>query len=84
MLSRSNHTSSLAPLLASTVVKFAAPGLSNCGLLMSEVVRHEILIMPVSSMPNVPAVYTSVSSACVPAMKGPAGTSVIVPIRSGR
>ena len=31
-------------------------GLSNCGLLMSEVVRHEIFTMPVSSMPNVPAV----------------------------
>ena len=56
MLSRSNQTSSLAPLLASTVVKFAACGLSNCGLLMSEVVRHEIFTMPVSSMPNVPAV----------------------------
>jgi hypothetical protein len=56
MLSRSNHTSSLAPLLASTVVKLGAAGLSNCGLLMSEVVRHEIFTMPVSSIPNVPAV----------------------------
>ena len=56
MLVRSNHTSSTAPLLASTVVKFAACGLSNCGLLMSDVVRHEIFTMPVSSMPNVPAV----------------------------
>src|ERR1700720_4332151 len=60
-LSRSNHTSSLAPLLASTVVKFAACGLSNCGLLMSEVVRHEIFTMPVSSIPNLPAVYVIVS-----------------------
>ena len=56
MLSRSNQTSSMAPLLASTVVKFGAAGLSNCGLLMSEVVRQEIFTMPVSSMPNVPAV----------------------------
>ena len=56
MLSRSNQTSSLAPLLASTVVKFAAAGLSNCGLLMSEVVRQEIFIIPVSSIPNLPAV----------------------------
>ncbi len=56
MLRRSNQTSSLAPLLASTVVKFGAAGLSNCGLLMSEVVRHEIFTIPVSSMPNVPAV----------------------------
>ena len=56
MLRRSNQTSSLAPLLASTVVKFAACGLSNYGLLMSDVVRHEIFSMPVSSMPNVPAV----------------------------
>jgi hypothetical protein len=56
MLSRSNQTSSLAPLLASTVVKFAACGSLNCGLLISEVVRHEIFTMPVSSMPNVPAV----------------------------
>ena len=56
MLSLSNQTSSLAPLLASTVVKFAACDLSNWGLLMSDVVRHEILTMPVSSIPNVPAV----------------------------
>jgi hypothetical protein len=46
----------MAPLLASTVVKFGAVGRSNCGLLMSEVVRQEIFTMPVSSMPNVPAV----------------------------
>jgi hypothetical protein len=56
MLRRSNQTSSLAPLLASTVVKFGALGSSNCGLLMSDVVRHEIFTMPVSSMPNLPAV----------------------------
>ena len=56
MLSLSNQTSSTAPLLASTVVKFAACGLSNCGFAMSDVVRHEIFSMPVSSMPNVPAV----------------------------
>ena len=29
---------------------------SNCGFDMSDVVRHEIFNMPVSSMPNVPAV----------------------------
>jgi hypothetical protein len=43
-------------LLASTVVKFGAFGLSNWGLLKSEVVRHETFTIPVSSMPNVPAV----------------------------
>src|SRR6478735_10039260 len=84
MLSLSNQTSSLAPLLASTVVKFAACDLSNWGLLMSDVVRHEILTMPVSSIPNVPAVETRMSSANEPAMNGPADTSLIAPICSGR
>jgi len=55
MLRRSNQISSLAPLLASTVEKFAALGSVNCGLLMSEVVRQETLSIPVSSMPKVPA-----------------------------
>src|SRR5262249_32830269 len=34
MLRRSNQTSSLAPLLASTVVKLGAAGLSDCGFVL--------------------------------------------------
>jgi hypothetical protein len=84
MLRRSNQYSSLAALLASTVVKFGAPGWSNCGFAMSDVVRQDIFSIPVSSIPNVPAVYTSVSSACEPATKGPVGVSAIEPMCSGR
>src|SRR6516165_11635392 len=84
MLRRSNHTSNFAPLLASTVVKFGASGLSNCGLLKSDVVRHETFSMPVSSMTNVPAVKTSTSSAYAPATNGPDGDNAMEPICSGR
>src|SRR3954452_21900472 len=51
---------------------------------MSDVVRHEIFSMPGSSMPNVPAVLTRVSSANDPAMNGPGGESAIEPMCSGR
>src|SRR5258708_2768992 len=60
MLVRSNQTSSLAPLLASTVVKFAACGLSNCGLPLSDGVSPEIFTIPVAARPHVPAVCARV------------------------
>ena len=40
----------------STPLTFGASGLPNCGLPRSDVVRHDTFIMPVSSMPKVPAV----------------------------
>src|SRR2546423_12381989 len=83
MLSLSNQTSSLAALLASTVVKFAARGLSNCGLLMSEVVRHDTLSMPGSSIPNVPAVEKRVSSARGPPTNGAPRANFIAPLLAG-
>src|ERR1700692_2021615 len=84
VLRRANQTSSLAPLLASTVVKFGASGLLNCGLLRSDVVRHDTFTMPVSSMPNVPAVLTRTSSAHDPATNGPGVRSLMAPICPAR
>jgi hypothetical protein len=56
----------------------------NCGLPMSLVARKQILMPPVSSMPNFPAVYVQMRVAWEPASIGPSGVSVAVPISSGR
>lgn len=51
-----NSSASFAPLLADAVTKFAAAGSVNCGRPRSLTWRVQMRRLPVSSMPNRPAV----------------------------